>query len=150
MPITCTSATHDNTSDEFMSTLGKEKIPDFLHRIMLPVNSELLLKVCHRSINTLSVKFNIPQNSSIMLQLRGLLTSEHCSYTTHLALLFLLLNVDQELKEDIMQSEHVHLHAKLTRFFLDLRNEAVRVFFCKESMQSAQFVTLVQELWQIA
>ena len=72
------------------------------------------------------------------------------SHTSHPALLFLLLNVDQELKQDIMLSENTHMHAKLTRFFVDLKDEAVRPFFCNESMTSTELVAKAQELWQIA
>ena len=71
-------------------------------------------------------------------------------HTIHLALLFLLLNVDQELKQKIMVSENTHMHAKLTRFFLDLKNEAVAPFFCNENMTATQLVVKAQELWQIA
>ena len=153
MPSTCTTDTHtrmEDLSEQIMSKLGKEKIPDFFNRIMMPVNHALLLCLCKQSLATLSKRYSLPENTVAVANLNAMVNDRNQSHTVHLALLFLLLNVDQELKQRIMFSENTHMHAKLTRFFLDLKNEAVAPFFCNENMTATQLVVKSQELWQIA
>ena len=153
MPSTCATDTHtqmDDSSEQVMSKLGKEKIPDFFNRIMLPVNHALLICLCKQSLATLSQRYSLPENTVAIANLNAMACDFKQPHTVHLALLFLLLNVDQELKQKIMLSENTHMHAKLTRFFLDLKNEAVAPFFCNENMTATQLVVKAQELWQIA
>lgn len=153
MPITCATDTHTHTEDqseEVMNKLGKEKIPDFLNRIILPINHTLLLSLCKQSLATLSQRYSLPENTHAIANICLMISDPEQSHTVHLALLFLLLNVDQELKQKIMLSENTHMQAKLTRFFLDLKNEAVGPFFCNENMTATELVVKAQELWQIA
>jgi hypothetical protein len=49
-------------------------------------------------------------------------------HAQQVAIFFLLLNIDRELKQKLMGLDHDH--GKLTRFFLDLRHELVAGFFC--------------------
>jgi hypothetical protein len=49
-------------------------------------------------------------------------------HAQQVALFFLLLNIDRELKQRLMRLDSNH--GKLTRFYLDLRQELVTSFFC--------------------
>ena len=117
---------------------------------MMPLNHSLLRKLCSRSLTTLGTQFDVKMNTHAVVQLKNLTADENCPHTTHLALFFLLLNVDQKLKEDIMKAENKHMHPKLTRFFLDLKDEAVRPYFCDESLSNECLVAKAEELWTLA
>ena len=116
----------------------------------MPLNHSLLRKLCSRSLTTLETQFDVKMNTHAVVQLKNLAADETCPHTTHLALFFLLLNVDQKLKEDIMKAENKHMHPKLTRFFLDLKDEAVRPYFCDESLSNECLVAKAEELWTLA
>ncbi len=63
------------------------------------------------------------------------------------AIFFLLLNIDRELKQRLMGLDKNH--SKLTRFYLDLRQELVTGFFCS-SQDVRTFSGKCREVYLIA
>ena len=67
-----------------------------------------------------------------------------------LVVFFLLLNVDQTLKNEIMKLEIEANHAKLERFLLDLRRTLVVQFSINEDITLTKFVEQCEEYWVLA
>ena len=68
-------------------------------------------------------------------------------HAQQVAIFFLLLNIDRELKQRLMGLDKNH--SKLTRFYLDLRQELVTGFFCS-SQDVRTFSGKCREVYLIA
>ena len=68
-------------------------------------------------------------------------------HAQQVAIFFLLLNIDRELKQRLMRLDSNH--SKLTRFYLDLRQELVTGFFCS-SQDVRTFSGKCREVYLIA
>ena len=119
-------------------------------RIMLPYNRSILIDICNESLKNLTKSFDIRDDHETIEKLAILINDDGTAHTTLLAVFYTLLNIDQQMKENICMSESDILHAKLTKFYLDLRNEAVRPFFCQSEMSVLRFVEMVAEQWTVA
>ena len=114
MPMTCT--THVSQRHE----------TDIIEKITGEANAEFMLACIHESLDFLQREFFAGRRCDALDVVR-----RHAPVAPHaqqVAIFFLLLNIDRELKQKLMGLDSNH--SKLTRFYLDLRQELVTGFFC--------------------
>ena len=114
MPMTCTRQPSQRHETDII-----EKITD-------RANAPYMLACIDGSLDFLQREFFGEKQCDALDVLR-----RHAPAAPHaqqVALFFLLLNIDRELKQKLMGLDKNH--AKLTRFYLDLRQELVTGFFC--------------------
>ena len=114
MPMTC--APHS------MHSQGT----DIIDRIIAPVNDKYLGACIEESLAFLQKEFFPKEPCAALEKLRSY--ARRAVHAHKVGIFFLLMNIDRTLKQKMMDSDENH--AKLARFFLDLRQELVTVFFC--------------------
>ena len=135
MPMTCTAqnSQHYNT--------------DIIAKIIATCNQRYMEMCICESLDTLKSEFFADAPCEGLELLRRYVSSDATVHTHKVAVFFLLLNIDEKMKQKMMQMDQNH--AKLARFFLDLRKELVTVFFCT-SQPANQFVQQCRETYLIA
>ena len=161
MPITCSmpdtsKGRRENVklvnASEFQRKTDTARKPASLPRVLERVfdrqSTALLRLLVERSLNTLSKTFYSGESAPEIADMRALAAAE--SHTTLLALFFLLLNVDIDLKEHILTSEDPSRRDKLVRFMLDLRQHVTMRFFTNDATSPAAFVDMCREFYLLA
>jgi hypothetical protein len=130
MPMTCTSTKSQNIDIE---------------KIVSPINDGYLEMCIYESLVFLENEFFGDKQCQAIQLLR-----DYVSRAVHahkVCIFFLLLNIDRNLKEKLMHLDQSH--AKMARFFMDLRQELVTTFFCS-SQPVLDFVVQCQQTYRIA
>ena len=99
---------------------------DIIEKITGAANAPYMLQCIDGSLDFLQKEYFGANRCEALDALR-----EHAPRAPHaqqVAIFFLLLNIDRDLKQKLMGLDSNH--RKLTRFFLDLRQELVTSFFC--------------------
>jgi hypothetical protein len=99
---------------------------DTIEKIIAPPNEEYMQACIYTSLDFLQAEFFAGARSEAIELLRGFVGT--AAHAEKVGIFFLLLNIDRQLKEKLMGLDQDH--AKLARFFSDLRLELVTVFFC--------------------
>jgi hypothetical protein len=97
-----------------------------IEKIIAPPNEEYMQGCIYASLDFLQAEFFAGARSEAVELLRGYVGA--AAHAEKVGIFFLLLNIDRQLKEKLMGLDQNH--AKLARFFSDLRLELVTVFFC--------------------
>jgi hypothetical protein len=129
MPMTCTSTIQSQNID--------------IEKIVSPINDAYLETCIYESLVFLEKEFFGETKCQAIQVLR-----DYVSRAVHahkVGIFFLLLNIDRNLKEKLMHLDH----AKMARFFMDLRQELVTTFFCS-SQPVLDFVLQCQQTYRIA
>jgi len=114
MPMTCAAQKSQSRST------------DIVEKIIAPLNADYMQACIYGSLDSLQAEFFAGARSEAIEQLRGYVGG--AAHAHKVGIFFLLLNIDRRLKEQLMELDQNH--AKLARFFSDLRLELVTVFFC--------------------
>ena len=114
MPMTCTKR-------QAVST-------DFIDKIISPINTKYLEACIWDSLDFLQAEFFAAAPCAGIERLRGYVGLAETAHAHKVGVFFLLLNIDRTLKQKMMDADRNH--AKLVRFFSDLRTELVTGFFC--------------------
>jgi hypothetical protein len=114
MPMTCTAQA------------SQRHETDIIDKITAPVNAAYMLACIFETLDFLQREFFHATQCEALEVLRG--HAPRAPHAQQVALFFLLLNIDRELKKKLMCQDSNH--RKLTHFFLDLRQELVTSFFC--------------------
>ena len=109
---------------------------------------EFLKEIIEKSLSSIQQHFYGDCEPTQIHTLRARISKS--THIQNLAVFFLLLNVDADLKNTIMHMEVTNNHAKLTRFMLDLRNERVPLFFTNEKETVVDFVDKCMDNYLIA
>ena len=133
MPMTC--APHSMHSQS----------TDIIDRIIAPVNGKYLDACIEESLAFLQKEFFPKEPCAALEKLRSY--ARRAVHAHKVGIFFLLMNIDRTLKQKMMDSDKNH--AKLARFFLDLRQELVTVFFCS-SQPVPEFVLRCKQGYLIA
>ena len=131
MPMTCTSTMQSQNTD--------------IEKIISPINDAYLHMCIYESLAFLQKEFFGEAPCPAIEVLRAYVS--RAVHADKVGIFFLLLNIDQHLKEKLMQLHQNH--AKLARFFMDLRQELVTTFFCS-SQPVLDFVLQCQQTYLIA
>ena len=131
MPMTCTSTMQSQNTD--------------IEKIISPINDAYLHMCIYESLAFLQKEFFGETPCPAIEVLRAYVS--RAVHADKVGIFFLLLNIDQHLKEKLMQLHQNH--AKLARFFMDLRQELVTMFFCS-SQPVLDFVLQCQQTYLIA
>ncbi len=133
MPMTCTAQS------------SQRHETDIIEKITGEANTPYMLACIDESLDFLQREFFAERQCDALEVLR-----RHASGAPHaqqVAIFFLLLNIDRELKHKLMCLDKNH--SKLTRFYLDLRHELVTGFFCT-SQDARTFAGKCREGYLIA
>jgi hypothetical protein len=114
IPMTCTA--HASQRHE----------TDIIEKITGPANAPYMLECIGTSLDFLQREYFGATQCEALEALRR--HAPGAPHAEQVALFFLLLNIDRELKQRLMGLDSNH--RKLTRFYLDLRRELVTSFFC--------------------
>ena len=131
MPMTCTSTMQSQSID--------------IEKIISPINGAFLEACIYESLAFLEQEFFCETKCQALQALR-----EYVGRAVHahkVGIFFLLLNIDRTLKQKLMDADRNH--AKLVRFFSDLRTELVTGFFCS-AQPVLGFVQQCTEVYLIA
>lgn len=154
MPSTC--SIHNTTHK--LSIMPSKELPilkrtsirqtqHIILRLFSPLNIDDLQHLIEESIEHLRNEF---YNSKSTIEIEKLLTlSRKSSHTNKLCIFFLLLNIDQKMKECLITMDGTLNDRKLVRFFADLKKYAVPAFFATEKLSPSQFVEQCEELYVI-
>ena len=133
MPMTCTSHSMQSQNS------------DMIERIISPINANYLDLCIEESLASLKREFFAHEACEALEKLRRY--ARGAVHAHKVGIFFLLLNIDRNMKEKLMLADKNH--AKLARFFLDLRHELVTVFFCS-SQPVPDFVVKCKQGYLIA
>ena len=133
MPMTCTT----NASQRHET--------DIIEKIIGAANAPFMLQCIEQSLDFLQQEFFAGERCDALDKLRR--HAPGAPHVQQVAIFFLLLNIDRELKQKLMCLDNNH--SKLTRFYLDLRQELVTGFFCS-SQDVRTFAGKCKEVYLIA
>ena len=117
MPMTCTPQA---------AQASQRHETDIIEKITGAANAPYMLACIDESLDFLQREYFGATACEALDVLRA--HAPRAPHAQQVALFFLLLNIDRELKGKLMRLDSNH--RKLTRFFLDLRQELVNGFFC--------------------
>ena len=150
-PKTC-KRKHETVSTWVQETINNfnytERIPDVMKRLFLPFNISRLTTLCHLSLAHIVQDFNLDPNCSYISTIRSNLETR-TNHVYMLSIFFLLLNVDLKLKSFLLNTDKTN-HAKMVRFFVDLRNNSVVCYLHETSTSNTVFLENCKEAWLLA
>jgi len=159
MPMTCGGAKSQRASQEggggkrpkkSGGAQGKLDLQQFIPRITLPQNEASLRLCCADTLERICDEYEIPALVTIFRTLHAFTVDPEESKTSMIALFFLCLDIDVQLKEMMINAESDSMKRKLTGFFVRLRNEIIPMFLCEEQMEVETFVQTCQEAYLLA
>jgi hypothetical protein len=133
-PMTCTKQSSRQSTD-------------IIDKIIAPVNTAYLEACIYESLSFLQAEFFPAAGCERIERLRGYVGRAETAHAHKVGIFFLLLNIDRTLKQKLMDADRNH--AKLVRFFSDLRTELVTGFFCS-AQPVLGFVQQCTEVYLIA
>lgn len=147
MPSTCDSNKQTVSHKEFVPKKHKHteqrRVCDGILQVCTDTNASVMLEYIEASIVYISDTFFDSRMSTQLTQLRN--TARSCVHSTRVAIFFLLLNVDIELKRKIYDLEIQGNHKKITRFLTDLRESIVTEYLVSEEQSILDFVDACQQ-----
>lgn len=139
MPMTC--AERKTHAEECQGT------HDFIGKIQSNVNSEYLRGLINTGIESLRAELLDGVVTPEIAQLQRYV--QHATHCELLGIFFLLLNIEQGLKQTVFELDAPTNNLKITRFMQDLRQELVTKFFCSAQSMS-DFVEECYDTYSIA
>lgn len=137
MPMTC----RRKEQHECQSTY------DFIGKIQDKVNEAYLRALINTGIDSLRVEL---LDGVVTPEIQGLQRClQHATQCELLGIFFLLLNIDQGLKQTVFDLDVPTNNLKITRFMQDLRQDIVTKFFCS-SQSMSEFVQECYDIYSIA
>ena len=118
-----------------------------IDKIIAEVNVRYLEACIYGSLDFLQAEFFPAAPCEGIERLRGYVGRAETAHAHKVGVFFLLLNIDRTLKQKMMDADRNH--AKLVRFFSDLRTELVTGFFCT-AQPVLGFVLQCREVYLIA
>jgi hypothetical protein len=124
------------------------KFPNFVLHLFTSKCPDFLRKLTKASlINTQREYFN-KQTTTELEELKTMVDT--APYFTVLALFFLLLNIDGNLKNKVWDMELNTNHPKLERFLLDLKHPIISDFCVNDAITTPMFIDQIWETYVIA
>lgn len=158
MPSTCTHSGREEDARQEGSRHKRQKIcthakldlRQLIPRIMLPENERALRKCCTDSLERICSEYEINPLIRVFKTLREFIEDHEESHCSILALFFLGLDIDMQLKQMMLEAESTLMQRKLTGFFVKLRSEVIPAFLCDEPVEIDNFVRTCHEAYLLA
>jgi len=141
MPMTCSK----KQKSEHM-----EHLPMLIPRILMTVNYKHIPAFTSRSLDSICKEYAIPENHATILCIKSLINNKNMSHIDSLALFFLLLNIDTQLKESMMLSDTEMQRRKLSNFYMNLHKHIVPEFMAVDVCNTCTLVTQCSDAWSVA
>lgn len=143
MPITCVKT---QTSGHLQHKQNRDHLPLLIPRIFMSINHKHLEQFCAQSLSSICKQYAIPEYNSTVQCLRYLIQDK----IELLALFFLLLDIDTELKNSMMESDTEQQRRKIGNFSMNLRKHIIPQFLTDDASTPAIFVTRCSDAWSVA
>jgi hypothetical protein len=143
MPNTC-APTQSSVAAIAIVACQSQLIP----RLLLPVNHEHLRSYCQDSLARICREYSMSQDMPVVCQLRDCIPD--MSFTSSLALFFLLLNIDTGLKQGLIQSKARVQQCKCANFFMNLRRNVIPEFLSIEECDTVKCTAQCEDAWRVA
>ncbi len=148
MPSTCTRNTASAIRKHALSARAPVACQQqLIPRLLLRVNDEHLRRYCHDSLTRICHEYSVSPDLPVVRNVRESVSV--LSFTGALALFFLLLNIDTDLKQALMQSEQKQ-QDKCVNFFMNLRKHMVPEFMSNETSDAIHFTQQCEDAWTVA
>ena len=144
MPMTCTAQATQATQ---ATQACQRQETDIIEKITGTTNAAYMLECIDGSLDFLQREYFVATNTQCDALEVVRRHAPRAPHAQQVALFFLLLNIDRELKHKLMCLDQNH--SKLTRFYIDLRHELVTGFFCS-SQDVRTFTGKCREVYMIA
>ena len=140
MPMTCQKQT---VSAAAFVPAARPRTPHFVRLLLNPINTHTLRETVATAVTRLRSTYDAPELSRL-----AELHAAH-PHRVQVAIFFVLLNIDVDLKQYVIDTDLACNARKLWRFFADLR-EHVDTLFASEQMSLLDFVDACEEAYVIA
>jgi len=111
------------------------------------VNHEHLQRYCADSLTRICEDYGVSPEMPVIRHMRE--CSPVLSFSSALALFFVLLNIDTRLKEALLKIEPAQ-ERKCVNFFMNLRKHVVPEFISSDTCDASRFAARCEDAWQVA
>jgi hypothetical protein len=118
--------------------------------MLMSVNHRHVQTFCAQSLRSICQQYRVPYEHPTVQCIDAVINSNPLSHTDALALFFMLLNIDTQLKESMLLSESAMQQRKLGNFYMNMRKHIVPSFIAADECESAVFVTGCVDAWEVA
>jgi hypothetical protein len=129
---------------------AKLDVRQLIPRIVLVENEGALRKCCAQTLERICSEYDINPLIPVFHALREFTKDTTESQSSLVALFFLSLDIDVQLKQAMLEAESAAMQRKLTGFFIKLRNDLIPAFLCEEPANIEHFVRECQEAYVLA
>ena len=155
MPSTCRAPNCQKIPNVLCreSTTQQLDLSDFkqlIPRVVLPYNEKSVRRICAESLARICNEYSINTSISTLQKLAEFAADPEQSNNSIVALFFLCLDIDIQLKEIMINSESDSTKRKLTNFFTNLRNNVIPGFLCEEEVDADELVSKCYESYMLA
>jgi hypothetical protein len=149
MPSTCTKPQGESVISQTRPS-KHERMQHLIPRILMPLNHTHVKQYCLESLERICLEYHVSMQHNTVCNIRNMVHHESCSYMKAIALFFLLLNVDSQMKKCIIESESQAQQNKCSNFFMNLRRHIVPQFMSSEATEMLVFTTQCRDMWTAA
>jgi len=121
--------------------------PDLIEHVMVPGNIEMLRQCVLTTVD--SIEHNIYGSEQTSKSILKRETARTANHTTLMTLFMLLLNVNAQLKETVVLTDHPDKKYKVVRLLDDLRKRLVLDFYTDEEQSTSAFVYKCEDTYII-
>jgi len=114
-------------------------IPDILLHIQHEEYRSFLSNIILESCTYLTETFFYGRETDVISQIRNNIAI--CDHMQIVSIFLILLNVDKNMKYNIVELDSKQNKNKIVRFFSDLKDECVKSFYIDETMPNYEFVS---------
>lgn len=143
-----TTSTTTSTTKSTTNPQTSAKFPNFILHLFSTKCTQFVKTLTRNSLINIQHEYFNDQTTADVEDLKKLVDT--APYYTVLALFFLLLNVDEKLKDKVWDLELDTNHAKLERFLLDLKHPIISEFCIDDAISTSIFIDQIWETYVIA
>ena len=143
-----TASTTTPTATSTITPQTSAKFPNFILHLFSAKCTQFLKTLTRNSIISIQHEYFNDQTTKEVEELKTLVDT--APYFTVLALFFLLLNVDANLKDKVWDLELATNHPKLERFLIDLKHPIVSEFCIDDAISTPMFIDQIWETYVLA
>ena len=130
----------DNTiCNQSLEKKSIQGIPNLLLHIQHEEYRMFLIKIILESCTYLTETFFYGRETDVITQIRSNIAV--CDHMKLVSIFLILLNVDKNMKYNIVEFDSNQNKNKIVRFFSDLKLECVKSFYIDETMPNYEFVS---------